>query len=188
MGVSHSAAELGAKLKQAENVLGDAGTRKSLGPVADRVRGVMLRSAAGAGLRPGSKIAGRPWRGVYVRNEGTKNLAVGYASPAQLVNNKTRAHLIGARKLGTRKAISKRVTGASLVSALTGTNVAASFRPRDITKGAKALHFGGTFAAYVRSPGTRGKRFFEKAIPQAQKEGADEMGRTVNRALTRIFG
>lgn len=187
MGVSHSAAELTAKLRQAEKVMGDSGTRSSLNPVADRVKSVMLRSAAASGLHPGSRIAGKPWRGVYVRSQGATDLAVGYASPAHLVNSRTRPHVIGARKLGTRKAIAKRVTGASLASALSGVGISASFKVRGTAKGARALHWGNNFAAYVRSPGTKGKRFFEKSKTPALKEGGEEYGRTVNRALARVF-
>lgn len=188
MGVSRTADQFVGKLKATEKVLGEQGDRRSLMPVAEVVKGTLERSAAQAGLRKGSKIAGKPWRGVYIRNQGARELAVGYASPAHLVNNRTKAHVIGARKLGTRKAINKRTTGASLIGFLAGSGVAASFKPRSITAGAKALHWGTNFAAYVRSPETRGKRFYERAKPVAQQEGGKAMQQSVSRALARVFG
>lgn len=96
-------------------------------------------------------------------------MAVGYARPAHLVNNRTRPHIVGAKGLGTRKTITRRVTAATVVSALSGSAVSASFRGR---QGAKALTIGGDFAAYARHPGTRGKRFFEAAKGAAARNGA----------------
>lgn len=187
MGVSTTAAQFNSKIRRAGEVVGAQGDRASLMPIARVVESTLIRSAAQAGLHQGSRIAGRPWKGTYIRPVGARELAVGYASPAQLVNSRTRPHTIGARKLGTRGAISKRVQGASLIGFLTGSSVAASFKPRGIAKGARALHWGNNFAAYVRSPGTKGKRFYERAKPQAQQEGGKAMQQSVTRALSRVF-
>lgn len=187
MGVSKTADQFVGKLRQTEKVLGAQGDRASLLPVAQVVSTTLVTSAAQSGLHKGSKIAGRPWKGVYIKPVGTRELAVGYASPAHLVNSRTKAHTIGARKLGTRGAISKRVQGASLISFLTGSGGAASFRPRGTAKGARALHWGNSFAAYVHSPGTHGKRFYERAKPVAVKEGGKAMQQSVSRALARVF-
>lgn len=166
------------KIQATGKVIGEQGDRKSLLPVARAVQSALDSSAAGVGLRKGSKIAGKPWRGTYIRNQGASELAVGYASPAHLVNNTNRAHIIGARKLGTRKRISKQVLSTSGPVGLTVS---------DTRKGATVLYFNGIFARYVHHPGSKGKQFYEHAKPIAQKEGGVVFQSTIHRSLARIF-
>lgn len=177
MGTSRTPGEFIGKIRAAENRLHNF-DRKSVLPVADAVKQVFTASAASAGLRRGSKIANRPWRGVYVRNSGTQNLAVGYAAPAHLVNNKTRRHVIGAKKLGTRRTIASRVAAGK------------GLKVNDKRFGSTVLHWGGAggpFARYVQHPGTRGKQFYEKALPPAEARARVEFQRGVNRTLAAVF-
>lgn len=178
MGISRDVTTFTKKLQSAGKVIGEQGDRKSLLPVARTVQATLDVSAATAGLRKGSRIAGKPWRGTYIRNQGTNELAVGYSSPAHLVNNTNRSHIIGARKLGTKKRISKQVLSAQGPVGLVLS---------DTRQGAKALHWPGHFARYVHHPGSRGKRFYERAKPVAQKEGGAVFQSTVHRALARVF-
>lgn len=180
MGQSHNRAELIGKVGRAGAALTGP---QILQAATDSVKRTLEVSAARSGLRRGSNIAGRPWRGVYVRRAG-KGMAVGYAKPAHLVNSPTRPHVIGAKGLGTRATIAKKVTAASVASIFGGTG-SASFRGR---KGARALHWGGdNFAAYVRSRGTRGKRFFEAAKPAAARDGARSAHRSMVTGLASVF-
>lgn len=181
MGQSKDRAELVGKLGKAGAVI--TGPRM-LQAATNSVKSTLERSAAQSGLRRGSTIARRPWRGVYVRRAG-QGMAVGYARPAGLVNNRTRPHVIGARGLGTRTTIAKRVNAASLVGALSGGAVSASFKGRS---GAKALKFpNGDFAAYAKHRGTAGKHFYERAKPLAAKDGARAAQTSLVTGLAGIF-
>lgn len=183
MSVSRNKTEFLGKVRNVERTVGHLNDRKNLGPVATVVQGELERAAASAGLRKGSKIAGRPWAGVYVRPRGTKELAVGYSQPAHLVNSPTKPHIIGSRfqrRAGARRA------SAGLINLFAG-NTVVRFRGRSTAKGAKVLHWGDNFAAFVKSPGTRGKRFFERSKTRVQAEGATAAHRQVLSALSEAF-
>lgn len=86
-----------------------------------------------------------------------------YTGPAHLLNNPIRPHQILPR----------------------GATRTAGGRAR---RGAKALVIGGNVVAYANHPGTSGKHFFEKAMPQVAKAAPKAIADGQHRALMRVFG
>lgn len=167
MGVSQTPEQLVGKMRGVGQAVKSSKDVTHLRPVADVVKVQFLRSAATSGLRPGSIIAKRPWRGVYQQARG-QAIAVGYAKPAHLVDSESKAHPImpGGR----------RVFGRQLVTLLGGATGQRGLRTRSKRTG-KVLSAGagsGFIAAYVpMHPGVRrGKHFFQRAKQPAKTAAA----------------
>lgn len=129
--------------------------------------------ALGRGMQGKRKLIGARYD-LKPRGLGQGMAIITYTGPAHLLNNPTRPHVIVARRLGaTRRsrasaARQRDVTLAFGGSArgLFGAALAATRTTRSgavRSNGALALTIGGDLRAYARHPGTRGKRFFQRA-------------------------
>jgi hypothetical protein len=198
MGTSTSARQLAGKFHKMAVDVNDG--RKLALPGARLAEGILERHASQAGLVKGDKIAGSPWAGVYNRpSRGYDDgHVVGYSKPAHLVNDPTERHVIGARRLGSRNSLRSKIANAGTLKAfggsgrgLFGTPLAAEIKSRTGTKkrkGARALKMGGRFAAYAFHPGTSGKQFFQRALPEVQKRVPPEVKKAVGGVLGKVFG
>jgi hypothetical protein len=104
--------------------------------------------AAGAGLRPGARVARRKW-GVRYSVGRKGNLYVRFTGPVHLVNGDTKAHPIVPKAL-------RKAQGQALIGALTGVKVSRRLGGR----GRRALTIGSDVRSYANHPGTKGKRFW----------------------------
>lgn len=91
------------------------------------------------------------------------NLTVKYTGPAHLIDKPTSQHFIGAKSLGTRGSLKGKARRVGAVAAFGGSNRGAFGSHRRTKNGKRALTIGGNVRAYAFHPGTKGKRFFQKA-------------------------
>lgn len=173
MGTSTSAAEFAGKMNKIATTLPRSAERgiRDAGASAQRI---IYQEAARKGVLPSSKIAKRPWSvSNRVRGGARPTAFVAIRGPFHLVESKTQAHVIVARRLATRTAARKRTAEI----ALSGTDRVAfgSLRAKTRTrrngdvvnvKGAAALTVGSNLRAYAYHPGTRGKGIFAAAKPR----------------------
>lgn len=160
MGTSTSFDALAGKLERFSHEIKDA--RRPLNVAALEAKRTMQATAGGV---IGRKVAGKR-RAIGVRysifGEGSRAAAiVGYRGPAHLVNNPTRAHLILPRR-----------------------------RPgvRTRRRGASALTINGDVRASAHHPGTRGKKFFEKAKAIILRQAPKTYARVaMTEPLRRVF-
>lgn len=135
MGTSLNTAQLVGKIDRLARELKDQ--KGALNQVGMAGKKIFLQAEAQAGVL-GSTVAGKR-KAIGARYDLTndrRGVIVAVTGPAHLVNNPTRPHVIVARRpRGTR---SRR-------------------------RGRQALTIGGNVRASANHPGTRGKRFFEKA-------------------------
>lgn len=85
-----------------------------------------------------------------------------YTGPAHLINNPTSPHVIEPR----------------------GRTRTAGGRKR---KGAQALTIGGNVRAYAHHPGTSGKAFYQRSVPQVATAAVMIMRRSTSTALRKVF-
>ena len=149
MGVSSSPQELAGKLNRFAKDVGNV--KVPLEATALHIKGLFQASAAAAGVL-GNKPAGKrkpigaryDFKGKRMTQElGHGQVIVTYTGPAHLMNNPTRPHRIEPRRPRGRATRRRR--------------------------GASALVINGSVRAWANHPGTRGKRFFEKARAAAHQ-------------------
>lgn len=175
MGTSTSAREFGAKLHKLSQQIGDV--KPALIEGAEVGKALFRASAASAGVL-GSTVEGkRKPVGVkddFVKIQGQDGVVVTYTGPAHLVNNPTKPHFIGARRLGSRRRLAGLSAGVGAVTAFGGTaqGMFGSLLDQRTTRSgvqrqaSRALKIEGNFRPYAFHPGTPGKGFFQSAKPK----------------------
>lgn len=180
MGTSTSVAQLTGKLNKLADELGN--TKAPLEATALRGKQIFLGAAGGnIGVKPQGKR--KPVGARYDFNNrkatglGQGAVVITYTGPAHLINNRTSKHFIGARRLGSRRRLSRLSERVGATAAFGGSNVGAFgglAAAQRITRSG-AIRSGGKAAltipgapdsglrAYAFHPGTTGKHFFEKA-------------------------
>lgn len=189
MGVSHSPAELAAKMAK----LGQAVQKQdevTVKQAAAMTKKIIVATAASRGVSPSSKIGGRKWSVVYNIKGTEKPTAVLFLrGNFHLVESDTRAHVIGASRWGTRAAFRKRTAQIALRSGGLGlrlrSNVSRSrtgeIRQRNLKS---ALKINGEFAVYAYHRGTKGKHIFRDSKKAAEKAIPLEYERRIRKAMT----
>jgi hypothetical protein len=147
---SHKIVEAGDVLRKRQRDIVTAGAQVT--------KESFLAAAAARGVKPGGKIAGKPWSVRYAIQTGAETTAtVRFVGPFHLVDRPTRPHPIATR------------TGR---------------RGRRSRTGAKALSLAdGTYRAVVEHPGTRGKRIFDAAKVLAGRSAPKAMEAKVRSIL-----
>lgn len=161
MGTSSTPKELANKLARLAEGLSDERAGLTAGAQAAKRSLEAARNAAGVSPKNAR---------MFYKNE-RERVVIGSRFPGWVINNPTRGHIIGARKLGTKAGFRKRQAGIGALAAFGGTN---KFKPRNVKRGSKAL--GGGLAAlaggprpYAFHPGTRGLGFWQKGAQAAQE-------------------
>ena len=185
MGVSSSPRELAAKLDRFGKDLNNV--RVPLEATALHVKRLFEASAASAGALGKSPAGKRKMIGArydFKNRRGGATLGEGqvivtYTGPAHLLNNPTRPHFIGARRLGSRRRLSGMSARVGATAAFGGSNVGAfggllaaqrTTRSGAVrSNGARALTINGDLRAYAFHPGTKGKGFFQRARAAAER-------------------
>lgn len=151
----------------------------------------MVASAAGSGLRPSSRLAGRPWSvGFNVKGANRPTALVSYRGPVHWIESGTKPHVIGARLLGTRGSIAYNAgqqtasgsTRGSFGPFMEFTNSRNGPRAR---KGKRALSWGVGPKAWAFHPGTRARPFWKRAKTAVAQQAPHEMQRQLRRQLFR---
>lgn len=159
MGVSTSADELAGKLIQGSRAV-QFGTVAGVAEAAITGKIIFLANLPN---RTMSNVPAKLGARFDIKGIGHPTALVRYTGPAHLLNNPTGAHTINPR----------------------GRTRTAGGRKRG---GAKALKFGqGQFAAYARHPGTSGKGFFQRAVPQVYAAAPKAIHRGVHARMARVF-
>jgi len=161
MGTSTSASQLAGKLNRTATHL-KAAERTAVGQAALAGKGIILanmgtRTLSGVGKR-GARLGVR----YDLKGGNSPTALLRVTGPAHLLNNPTAAHRIEPR----------------------GRTRTASGRAR---RGAKAITPDGNPRAGANHPGTKGKRFFERSVPQVRKAADPILRRQVSAALRRSF-
>lgn len=102
--MARSVAELAGKLDGAGRALRGE-SRRAVGSAAYEFKVGIERQFARDGLRRGSKLAGRPWRGVSYQVKTDSRVLVMAAKPSWLFNNPTSPHPIAPRQRRGKKAL-----------------------------------------------------------------------------------
>lgn len=135
MATVHSAKDLAKFFDQMASAT-ERGQKAALIKGATQTKQIFLTTAASRGVRPGGRIAGKPWNVRYDLLPGNiPSAVVKFTGPFHLVESATKPHEI------TPKA-------------------GRSQRRRGRATNAKALRIGGEFRASASHPGTRGKKVF----------------------------
>jgi len=181
MGVSSSPREFAAKLDRFGRELNNV--HIPLEATALHVKQIFEASAASSGalgrsLKGKRKVIGARYD-MRAKKAAEGQVIITYTGPAHLLNNPTKPHFIGARRLGSRRRLSGLSAGVGAVSAFGGSNrgVFGGLLPAErVTRsgavrsgGKQALTIGGNLRAYAFHPGTRGKDFFSRAKAIAQR-------------------
>ncbi len=187
MGTSRSAAELGRKLDAFAKELGN--NRGALDKTGLAGKGIFTSHAVKAGVY-GKKVAGKR-KAINARYDLTKDqrgVVVTYTGPAHLVNNPTKQHFIGARRLGTRAGMRRRSARIGAMAAFGGSNRGGFGALRNV-RGAQALTIGADLRPYAFHPGTPGKGFYQDARAQCAKVLPGVYGRAaITTPLRKVFG
>lgn len=153
-----------------------------------QAKGIFLRHAAGAGLRPGQKIrhvgkSGARWSVRYdVKGTHNPTALVRFTGPVHIVEGSTRAHLINAARARSVSARDRR-EAAALFKMLGGGGKVSVRR-----SGARALALpDGNFRGSVRHPGTPGKRFFTAARLEVERRAPATIKAGIVRGLHSAF-
>lgn len=134
-----------------------------------------------AGVTPGvSKIAGGKANARFdIKGAGNPTALVKYRGAFHLVENDTKRHFIGARKLGTRRGLAGRAREVGVNAAFGGSNRGAFGSLRQVKNGKRALTVGGNLRAYAFHPGTRGKNTW----PETKRRSADAAVKTLKSGM-----
>lgn len=171
----------------------------------DAVKKAWLGIAAANGVPPGKPIARARWSVNYSVKGGAKaTTIVAYNGPLHLVIGKTKAHIIGARRLGTRSKIKRKsgVLAANRAQSVFGPAVSgrgtfgtlrsATVKGRDGStrefNGKQAISFPAmsTPRAYVFHRGTQGKpRMWEESKAAAERIGTATYQAEYRKALAK---
>jgi len=169
MGTSASAAQLASKLQRAAKAIPDA-SAAGVNRVALEGKAIFLANMGTRRIRNlgknGAKVGARY---TAAKSEVNPTALLFYTGPAHILNNPTKAHPIyprGARVRDEGGAITKRRRSG----------------------GAKGLTLpGDNVRLYVNHPGTSGKRFFEKSVPQVARAQGRQHRAAIGAELRKIF-
>lgn len=166
MGVSRTPAELAAKLGLAAQAIGD--NHLALERTAQATKKIFLASLRQSGVKGTTPISKKVKARYDILGARQATALVRYTGPAHLLNNPTKAHSIVSRKnRRSRKWRGSRDSGVGL-------------------KGAVLVN--GQPYAHADHPGTKGKHFFERAVPVASRVAPKVYERTgFTEPLRRIF-
>lgn len=187
MGTSRSIAEFNKKMALLAGQIGN--TDPALIELAEQGKAIFRASAAQAGAL-NVKLSGKR-RPIGVRDDfiryrasGEKAVIVSYTGPAHILNNDTKAHRIY-RNVGTARGRGSRRLNRQA-------SLAATFGATGAFTGG-ALKFSGnagdTFRKVVDHPGTKGKKFYEKARATTERVVPPLAGRKLLTApLRKVIG
>lgn len=114
-----------------------------------------------------------PQLGAMYRTSGESAIVRAFG-PVQLIEGDTKPHVIGSRHAGSGKTRAARLADLADFGASRG--------------GRKAvLHWGGFYAKYVNSPGTKGKHPWEHGVQEAEPVIAKIMSDEQDKALRSVF-
>lgn len=184
MGTSTSVAEFAAKLTQAGAAVQGA-TRASVAEAALAGKAIFL---ANMGTTSMSNVGRGAKLGARFDIKGTTNptALLYYTGLVHLLNNPTSAHAIYPRGATVTGADGSVVRGRVLRETRRGT--------RGVNKGgfrgsgAKGLAFpDGNVRLYANHPGTSGKRFYERSVPQVAAAARRALSASTSTALRKVF-
>lgn len=159
-----SAAQLASTIYRAAEATGRAAERKrAIEAVGLMAKDVHNEESARAGLKVGSSLAGKPYRGYFYTTKDADTVELKPRGPAWLHNSDTRAHVILPRGQFTATGRKRRKAG------------------RD------ALLFGAQHAANVDHPGTRGKNWSESAERRVMSKATEVYNRELGKTLAKVF-
>jgi hypothetical protein len=164
MGSSGSSLELAAKLQAAANRTAASEARKrAINAAALAAKDTYNKHASAAGLRVGSKLAGRSWSGFGYKLVGNDHAIVSPRGPVHLHNAPTRPHRIDPKGERTATGRKRRVAGAD------------------------SLLFGGEHYAGVDHPGTKGKGWGKGAKAAIAKQSPEAYQRSMSSEWRAVF-
>jgi len=191
MGTSRTAAQFGKKLDALQREFKDQ--KAAAGRVGMAGKGIFQTAGAGAvGRKPAGKrkVIGARFD-IIKSNTGATIVVISYTGAAHLINNPTKAHFIGAKRLGNRTAHRRRSAGVGAVAAFGGSNRGAfgSLRNLKAGRGAQALTIGPNLRPFAFHPGTKGKDFYRRARSQAVDKLPAVYGKAaLTEPLRKVFG
>lgn len=166
MGTSGSALALADKLHAAANRTAASEARKrAINAAALAAKDTYNKHAAAAGLPPGSRLAGRSWRGFGYKLIGDSHAIVSPGGPVHLHNAPTRPHRIEPKGTTTATGRKRRTAGADA-----------------LTIGA-----GGNPRAYADHPGTKGKGWGKAAKSSIEKQSPEAYQRSMSSEWRAVF-
>jgi len=161
MGTSTSVGQFAGKIRSAGGAI-EGATRASVNEAALAGKAIFLANMGTTRLRNVGKGGAKVGARYDIKGGATPTALLRYTGPAHIINNPTKPHRIEPR----------------------GRTRTASGRQR---KGAKALTIGGNVRPYADHPGTTGKHFFQRSVPQVASLAARIMARSTTTALRKIF-
>lgn len=190
--MARSAAELAAKLHAAATYV-DRSRKEAVFEASLLAKEIMIDHAGRSGLKPGSKLGGRPWSvGFDVKGTNRPTSLVRFRGPVHWVEGGTKSHVIGARLLGTRGSIAynagtRTASGSTRGSFGTFMLTTTSRRGTRERKGKRALYWSGATSpkAWAWHPGTRARPFWRGAKTDTAKRVPPEVQRQLRRQLVR---
>jgi hypothetical protein len=197
MGTSRTPAEMIAKVHQLSTIT-QRQRKIAVSEGALATKTIMLSAAASRGVKPGGKIAGKPWNVRYDVKGADKPVAlVRFTGPFHLVNNDTDQHFIGPKGFGSLSALRRLGAGVGAARAFGGTAsgiFSSAGAGREFhthrsgrlvsrqRRGGLALTIGGNLRAYAFHPGTSGKAIFPAAKSVAQRRAPPLMASSMKGA------
>ncbi len=185
--MARSVADLVSRIERAERTLRDE-NRVPLRAAAVAFKRGIEGQFAKDGLRVGSTLAGRPWKGVGFEEKSDREVLVRARPPAHLFTNPTSPHLIVPKKIG-----GSRRSRVARFGAVASSRQGRSQLPMGpITAagkmGVRAAILPGTGPkAYARHPGTKGTGSFGKGVKASRKPAAEAYMKTRRKELASIF-
>lgn len=161
MGTSVNVAQFAGKL-QAGGVALKGATTASVAQAALAGKMIFLANMGTTRLRNVGKGGARVGARFDIKGGANPTALLRYTGPAHLINNPTGAHIIEPR----------------------GRTRTAGGRKR---KGAQSLTIGSGHAAYAHHPGTSGKQFYQRSVPQVAAAAVIAMRRSTSTALRKVF-
>jgi hypothetical protein len=192
VGTSRTGAELAGKLAIYSAQLPGA-NKAAVESVALFAKGEMIHGARAAGLRVGGTLPSASkarWGARYDLGGTTNPVArVRYVGPVHWAFTGTAPHIIGARGLDTRLGHRRRA-GRTIGAALSGkkgrgNRVGSGYKVRG--KGAKALSYGGRFAAYSMHPGMKGRNTWPATKKRIAVGAMRHFAKHHRSALVKVF-
>lgn len=191
--MASSAADLVRKLNAVATTV-DRGKSAAVTEVALVAKTIMVAEAGRSGLRPTTRLGGRPWSVGFAPPKGKPQTIVSYRGPVHWIEGGTKAHVIGAKHLGTRGSIAynagtRTASGSTRGSFGPFMTTTTSRRGTRSRAGKKALSWGVGPKAWAFHPGTRARPFWKRAKAQIAVRGPQEMQRQLRSQIVRAgFG
>lgn len=180
-------AELVGKLDKFGQAIAD--NRPAMVRVAIVTKGEFIKALARAGVNGTTPVTKKIGVRDDVKGKLNATAIVRYTGPAHLINNRTRRHFIGAKRLGTRRSLSAKSRKVGTLAAFGGSNRGSFGGFREVKNGKRALTIGANPRAYAFHPGSPGKQFFQDAKKHATKSAPEAFAKAqVREPLKQVFG